>query len=96
MALLLKPPANYVGATAGADGTKIPRASWYYDEHAHVLGYRVGRYTRFKAHDGPADLIELKVAFAYQDRDGDGEFDAAGDRFDGLHLKPVHDYEWPD
>jgi hypothetical protein len=28
---------------------EIPRASWYYDEHQHRLGYRVGRHTRFKA-----------------------------------------------
>ena len=96
MTLLLKPPANYVGATAWADGAEIPRASWYYDEHEHRLGYRVGRYTRFKAQDGPSDLIELKVAFAYEDRDGDGVFDAAGDRFDGLKLEPVHAYDWPD
>jgi len=96
MALLLKPPANYVESTAGDDDAQIPRASWYYDEHEHRLGYRVGRYTGFKAEDGPPDRIELTVAFAYQDRDGDGQFDAAGDRFDGLRLTPVHAYEWPD
>lgn len=96
MALLLQPPANYVETGAWDDDTQIPRASWYYDEREHLLGYRVGRYTRFKAKDGPADRIELTVAFAYQDRDGDGQFDAAGDRFDGLRLTPVHAYEWPD
>src|SRR6185503_20518446 len=68
MALLLKPPANYVESPA--DDTQIPPASWYYDEDSHRLGYRVGRYTRFKAGDGPADRIELTVAFVYQDRNG--------------------------
>jgi prepilin-type N-terminal cleavage/methylation domain-containing protein len=96
MALLLKPPANYVGSVAWADETAIPRASWYFDEHLGRLGYRVGRYTRFESGDGPPDLIELTVAFVYQDRDADGVYDAAGDRFDGLRLTPVHAYDWPD
>ncbi len=32
----------------------------------------------------------------YEDRNGNGVFDAAGDRFDGLKLAPVHAYTWPD
>jgi prepilin-type N-terminal cleavage/methylation domain-containing protein len=96
MSLLLRPPANYVGESAWVESHEVPRASWYFDEANGVLGYRVGRYTRFKAGDGPADRIELRVAFLYQDRDGDGVFDAAGDRFHGLRLEPVHAYEWPD
>jgi prepilin-type N-terminal cleavage/methylation domain-containing protein len=96
MTLLLEPPANYVGSFERPDETEIPRASWYYDEHLGRLGYRVGRHTRFAAGTGPAELVELEVAFVYQDRDGDGVFDAAGDRFDGLRLRPVHAYDWPD
>lgn len=96
MALLLAPPANYVGASGTTEHGAVPRASWYFDAGARVLGYRVGRHTRFRAGEGPADLIELRVAFVYQDRDGDGQFDAAGDRFDGLRLEPLHAYEWPE
>jgi general secretion pathway protein G len=96
MTLLLTPPANYVGSLSSADVAEIPRASWYYDERLGRLGYRVGRYTRFAAGSGPAGLVELEVEFVYQDRDGDGVFDAAGDRFDGLRLIPVHAYDWPD
>jgi prepilin-type N-terminal cleavage/methylation domain-containing protein len=93
MALLLQPPANYVAERAPAD---VPPATWYFDAQAGHLAYRVGRYTRFTAHEGPADRIELAVAFAYEDRNGNGVFDAAGDRFDGLKLAPVHAYTWPD
>jgi prepilin-type N-terminal cleavage/methylation domain-containing protein len=96
MTLLLEPPANYVGSLVWPDEARIPRASWYYDERLGRLGYRVGRYTRFAAGTGPAELIQLEVEFVYQDRDGDGMFDAAGDRFDGLRLKPVHAFDWPD
>ena len=96
MAPLLKAPANYVGSVSGVDEAAIPRASWYFDEHHGRLGYRVGRHTRFDAQGGPPGLIELTVAFVYQDRDADGVFDAAGDRFDGLRLTSVHAYDWPD
>ena len=96
MTLLLDPPANYVGSLERPDEAEIPRASWYYDEQLGRLVYRVGRHTRFAPGTGPAELIELTVAFVYQDRDGDGVFDAAGDRFDGLRLTPVHAYDWPD
>jgi prepilin-type N-terminal cleavage/methylation domain-containing protein len=96
MALLLQPPANYLGSLREPDPAELPRAHWFFDERAGRLTYRVGRYTRFKPHAGPADLVELQVTFAYQDRDGDGRFDAAGDRFDGLKLETLHDYDWPD
>jgi prepilin-type N-terminal cleavage/methylation domain-containing protein len=96
MSLLLEPPDNYRGVLTAREQAEVPPASWYFDEQAGRLGYRVGRHTRFVARGGPADRIELEVAFVYDDRDADGVFDAAGDYFDGLTLKPVHAYEWPD
>jgi prepilin-type N-terminal cleavage/methylation domain-containing protein len=96
MSLLLKPPANYLGPVDPRSDRDIPRGSWYYDERAGRLAYRVGRYTRFSTKEEPGDLIELTVAFAYQDQDRDGVFDAARDRLDGLTLESVRDYEWPD
>jgi type II secretory pathway pseudopilin PulG len=96
MSLLLAPPANYRGVVASPDQAAVPPATWYFDEEMKLLAYRVGRYTRFKPHGGPADRIELRVAFTYDDRDADGVFDASQDRFDGLRLEPVHGYDWPD
>jgi prepilin-type N-terminal cleavage/methylation domain-containing protein len=96
MALLLTPPANYLGELSSPQPADVPHASWYFDEQSGRLVYRVGRYTRFAAREGPADRIELTVAFAYEDRNGNGVFDAAGDRFDGLKLAPLHAYDWPD
>ena len=96
MSLLLQPPANYLGELPPPVPADVPHASWYFDEQSGRLVYRVGPYTRFAAREGPADRIELRVAFAYQDRNGNGVFDAAGDRFDGLKLAPVHTYDWPD
>jgi type II secretory pathway pseudopilin PulG len=96
MSLLPHPPANYLGVRSAPNEADIPRASWYFDEQSGRLAYRVGRHTRFAAHEGPRDRIELRVALTYEDRDADGSFDAARDRFDGVRLESVHAYEWPD
>ena len=96
MSLLLEPPSNYRGVLTAPEQSAVPPASWYFDEQAGRLGYRVGSYTRFTARGGQPDRIELEVAFVYDDRDADGAFDAARDSLDGLTLKPVHAYEWPD
>jgi type II secretory pathway pseudopilin PulG len=96
MSLLLQAPPNYLGEVVAARQADVPRATWYYDEETGRLAYRLGRHTRFAAQGGPADRIELRVALAYDDRDGDGVFDATGDRFGGLRLEPVYPYAWPD
>ena len=82
MALLLKPPANYVGEL-GAPATQpsVPPRD--------LVLRRAGRPARLSRRPlhalrarrtGPQDRIELRVAFVFEDRDGDGVFDAAGDR----------------
>ena len=96
MTLLLETPANYKGALDRSANRALPRASWFYDPETGRLVYTVGRYTRFAAREGPPDRIELSVKFAFEDRDGNGTFDAAVDDFAGLRLVPVHAYDWPD
>jgi type II secretory pathway pseudopilin PulG len=96
MSLFLAPPHNYLGALRWANPEGLPGSSWYYDEDAKTLAYRVGTYTRFEALGGPPNLVEFRVAFVFDDGDGDAAFDAARDRFEGLRLEPRHAYEWPD
>lgn len=96
MTLLLTPPPNYVGVLPAPRPEDVPPASWYFDEASETLAYRVGRHTRFAPKDGPDGLIELRVAFVFDDRDADGRFDPVRDDFGGLRLEPVYAYDWPD
>ncbi len=96
MALLLTPPANYVGSFERPQEDDMPVASWYFDEHAHRLVYRVGHYTRFDALGGSPGRIELKTEFVFDDRNGDGTFEPGSDGFRGLRLVQVHEFAWPD
>jgi hypothetical protein len=96
MNLLLEVPANYLGPLDVGANRPLPRASWFYDERKAQLVYTLGRHTRFAAREGPVDRIELAVKFAFEDNDGNGEYDASVDDFAGLRLVPVHAYDWPD
>jgi len=96
MTLFLQAPQNYVGALPSPAAAELPAGTWYYDEQTARLGYRVGRHTRFDALGGPPDRVEFRVAFLYEDRDGDAVFDPSHDRFDGLKLEPTHAFRWPD
>ena len=94
MTLLLKPPGNYLGTMTRPDRDALPRSVWYFDTADGRLVYLPGRRTGFEAREGPADGIELSVAFVYRDRDGDGRFDPSNDHFDGLSLESVYAYSW--
>jgi general secretion pathway protein G len=96
MRLFLRPPLNYLGPLEPGEADNVPGASWYFDEQDGRLAYRVGRHTRFDPLGGTPDRVEFKVAFVFEDRDGDDRFDPARDRFGGLKLEPVHAYAWPD
>jgi type II secretory pathway pseudopilin PulG len=96
MTLFIAPPHNYLGSLPWPNPKGLPRGTWYYDEHAGSLAYRVGKYTRFDGLGGPPDRVEFRVAFVFEDRDGDTVFDAARDHFEGLRFEPRHAYRWPD
>lgn len=96
MRLFLTPPLNYVGPLSPGDAENVARATWYYDERDGRLAYRVGRHTRFDPLGGAPDRVEFRVAFVFEDRDGDSKFDPTRDRFGGLRLEPTHAYSWPD
>jgi prepilin-type N-terminal cleavage/methylation domain-containing protein len=96
MTLLPAPPRNYVGTWPEDALGAVPGATWYFDERTGRLVYRVGGGARFEAVDGPPARIELAVELVYEDRDGDGAYHPARDRFGGLELVPVHAYRWPE
>lgn len=94
MQLLLEPPGNYRGEHSQV-GDSLPRSAWYFDEGENLLIYRPGRQAEFDPLEGPADRIEMRVSFVFQDRDSNGEFNASVDHFDGLRFESVHAYSWP-
>ncbi len=95
MALLLKPPENYLGEFEGEPGG-APDGHWYFNMITGTLVYLVGGHTRFDGLDGPADKVLFRVRLAFTDRNDNGRYEASRDRFDGIWLAPVYAYRWPD
>jgi type II secretory pathway pseudopilin PulG len=96
MTLFVAPPHNYLGSLPRPSPDRVPGSTWYFDERAESLAYRVGKLTRFEPLDGPPNRVEFRVAFVFDDRDGDAAFDPAHDGFEALRLEPRHGYRWPD
>lgn len=94
MKLLLKVPGNYAGSFAAPRDADIGRAQWYFNEAAGRLEYRAGRFADISTADGAVERLAFKVELVYEDRNGNRVFDAAADRFGGLRLTPVSEFEW--
>lgn len=94
MELVIATPSNYAGALGRAEAERVAPASWYFDESTRRLVYRVGRLVEIETAAGISDRIELAVEFVYDDRDGNGQYDADSDGYGGLRLEPVREFEW--
>lgn len=94
MALLAKPPDNYMGEIESADDEEVPRGRWYFERASDRLGYRV-RYPQYLQQPGD-DTVHLtwRVTLSFTDKDGNGEYDPGIDAAHGLDLLTLHDRAW--
>ena len=59
--LLVRPPDNYVGELASADGRALPRPCWYFDGLAGELVYLPARRRYWAGPSGAPDSIRFRV-----------------------------------
>ncbi|HKJ76699.1 MAG TPA: hypothetical protein VKA64_05805 [Gammaproteobacteria bacterium] len=92
--LLDKPPSGYLGEKDDPDPATIGGYHWYFDRRERVLVYRVANSGRFEGGPpGPARIrLQLRTSFA--DRNGNGRYDPASERIDGIRLVVLDDYRW--
>ena len=94
MALLLEAPANYLGELHAPDPASIPLGHWWWDSATRQLVYRVRHDRRFETALATPARARFRVALEFEDRDGDGRFDAGHERVGGARLRPVEPYAW--
>lgn len=98
MQLLVDPPYNYVGERDGprdADlAESVAPGRWYFDRRAAQLVYRVRYPARFETELPGTPRAAFRVELLWDDRDGDGRFDAGVDGIGGARLASVADYGW--
>jgi general secretion pathway protein G len=93
MALLERPPANYLGEFDGRDPGPPDGYQWYFDTGQGTLVYRVAnREILAGVETGPE--LRFQVRFRFEDQDGNGRFDPATDRALGIDLERLTKFEW--
>lgn len=94
MALLAETPVNYLGARRAVDPATIKGGHWYYAEDEQSLVYRVKNADYFRTPlPGPA-RIRFRILPVYDDNNGTGRYEAAGDTLKGLSLTSLEAYTW--
>jgi general secretion pathway protein G len=95
MALLARPPGNYVGELdPGEDKTRLD-GNWYFDEASRALRYRL-RYPQYLADppaDGPVELA-WRVELSYSDHNDDGRYQPGEDTLRGVRLGALDNPGW--
>ena len=67
VALLARPPENYVGELAAADPKTLSRPCWYFDATAGDLVYLPTRHRYWTGSSGAPDSIRFRVAMTAGD-----------------------------
>ncbi len=91
---LAEAPDNYLGELHAPDPGAVDKGAWYFDTKDRILVYRVrfGDYFR-TALKGPK-RARFRVELVFDDRDGNGVYDAAMDRIYGVKLVVLEKYQW--
>lgn len=94
MARLTETPELYAGEFYGAGAAGFEPGSWYFDTRERVLVYVVRFPEQFSSPLAGTPRARFAVAADFDDRDGDGRFDAGRDALRGLKLVAVEPFSW--
>ena len=96
MQLMLEAPKNYVGELRGSDGGSVSRRNWYFDLETRRLVYRPGRPFGWSDGAESIDNPEFEVRVAFDDRNGNGQFEPGTDELFGVRLQRQAGIAWLD
>lgn len=89
-----KPLPNYLGEMSDPQPSEYQRGSWYFDNEERTLVYMVRNRELFRtALQGP-ERIRYRIVLEYDDSNNNDRYERGIDRYKGIKLKPVDDYEW--
>lgn len=94
MARLAEKPESYAGEFYGADAAGFEPGSWYFDTRDRALVYVVRFPEQFSSPLAGTPRARFAVAPDFDDRDGNGRFDAGRDALRGLKLVAVEPFSW--
>lgn len=87
-------PSNYLGEKGGVDPVTLEDGSWYFDTGSGTLVYLVRNKGNFTGGLRNPPRARLAIRLVYNDRNGNGAFDAGVDAIEGLRLAALEPYAW--
>jgi general secretion pathway protein G len=94
MEQLSQTPSNYLGELASSEAAAAPGGNWYFDRGERSLVYRVNNVSYFETELAGPPRARFRVRLQFQDRNGNGVFDAGEDKLEGVVLTPLEPYRW--
>jgi len=87
-------PSGYIGALRGARPENVRPGQWYFDEDNGWLVYHVVNGDYFGHEAGTQARVRMQLQVRFDDRDGDGAFDAGVDRASGVSVVLLDRPDW--
>ena len=87
-------PANFLGELDDPAPGTLDRGNWYFDRSDKTLNYLVRNAEFFHSDTGDVPRIKLQVVIDYNDKDGNGEYNADIDIFKSVRLQTIGTYSW--
>lgn len=94
MNFLAEVPANYIGDLASPDPAGLEPGSWYFNASNRTLEYLVNNTSHFTGGANDPPRARFAVRLVYNDKNGNGIYDAGTDMVEGLRLAVVEPYQW--
>ena len=94
MSVLAKAPATYIGEFDQSVPPGVAGGDWYFDTRSRTLVYVVRNTEFFEGVLGDPERARFRVRLAFEDRNGNGRYDAPRERIEGVIIEPVEPHRW--
>lgn len=91
---LAEPPRNYLGALDAPDPAALEPGNWYFDRASRVLVYLPKHAGSFSGGLADPPRARFMIELLYQDKNGNGAWDAGAEGLEGVRLQALEPYRW--
>lgn len=91
---LAEPPSNYLGVLEAPDPAALEPGNWYFDRASRVLVYLPEYSGSFSGGRSDPPRARFAVRLLYQDKNGNGTWDAGAEGLEGVRLQALEPYRW--
>ena len=91
--LLSPPPLQYKGSLTEAEAIKVAPGSWFFDEEAGLLIYRINHIDQFSGGRAIPERVRFRIEATFDDINGNLLRDE-NEKITGLKFNALDSYSW--